>query len=128
MQHRPLILLACAPSEASALERLVPREAQVVRVSSVDEALARMEQGVDAIVCSLRFDESRMLELAREAHARLPGIPLICCNTQASLLRSSWSRAAAAAAASVGAAAFLDIPEGFSASLGDLLLRLIGKG
>lgn len=128
MESPPLILLACAPSEAATLERLVPRGAKLVRVSSVDEALARMEQGVDAIVCSLQFDESRMLELAREAHARLPDVPVLCCNTQMSRVTSSWVHAAAIAAASLGAAAFVDIPEGFPADLGNMLLRLIGKG
>ena len=96
-------------------------------VSSIDAALARMEEGVDAIVSSLQFDESRMLELAREAHARLPGVPLLCCNTQASVANRSWVHGAAVAAASLGAAAFLDIPEGFSADLARLLLRLLGK-
>lgn len=127
MQHRPVILLACAPSEAATLERLVPREADIVRVGSVEEAVGRMEQGVDAIVCSLRFDESRMLELAREAHERLPEVPVLCCNTQASPVSGSWVHAAAIAAASVGAAAFLEIPEGFSADLAKLFLRLLGK-
>ena len=123
----PLILLACAPSEAAMLERLVPRGARILRVSSVDEALERMEQGVDAIVCSLQFDESRMLELAREAHARLPDVPILCCNTHISRVTRSWVHAAAIAAVSLGAVAFIDIPEGFSADLANMLLRLLGK-
>jgi len=127
MQDRPLILIACAPSEVATLERLVPRNAQVLRVSSVDEALARLELGVDAIVCSLQFDESRMLELAREAHARLPDVPILCCNTQTSAVTRSWVHAAAIAAASLGAAAFIDIPEVFPADLGNLLMRILGK-
>ena len=69
-----------------------------------------------------------MLELAREAHARLPDVPVLCCNTQTSRVTNSWVHAAAIAAASLGAAAFIEIPEGFSADLGKLLLRLIGKG
>jgi len=128
MQVRPVILLACAPSEAATLERLVPREAQIVRVCSIDEALERMGHGVDAIVCSLGFDESRMLELAREARARLPGVPLLCCSTARSRFPRSWLHAAAVAAASLGAAAFLDIPEGFSADLASLVVRLLNKG
>ena len=128
MPRRPLILLACAPSEAATLERLVPREAQVVRVSSVDEAVQCMKRGVDAIVCSLQFDESRMLELAREARERLPDVPLLCCTTTRSRLTGAWMKAAAVAAASLGAAAFLDIPEGFSADLANLVMRLLSKG
>ena len=127
MEPRPIILLACAPSESATLERLVPREAQVIRVGSIEEARREMERGVDAIICSLRFDESRMLDLAREARAMLPEVPLLCCSTTSSGVTRSLAHAAAVAAASLGAAAFLDIPEGFSADLANLLLRLLGK-
>src|SRR5689334_10108345 len=123
MQPRPIILLACAPSETATLERLVPREAEIIRVGSIDEARVQMKRGVDAIICSLQFDESRMLDLAREARALLPEVPLLCCSTGSSGVRRSLAHAAAVAAASLGAAAFLDVPEGFSADLANLLLR-----
>src|SRR5690349_6823538 len=126
-QRRPRILLACVPSEAAALERLVPRDAHVILVSSIAEALDRMGEGVDAIVCSLEFDESRMLDLAREAHARIPDVPVLCCATGRTRATSTWLHAAAIAAASLGAAAFIDIPEGFSSDLATQLLRLIGR-
>ena len=132
MRPHPLVLLACAPSEAAMLERLVPREAQVIRVTSIEEAVERMTPGVDAIVCSLQFDESRMLELAREAHSRLPDVPLLCCSTAPSRITSTWLHAAAIAAASLGAAAFLDLREGLAASnMARLLLEalnLAGRG
>jgi DNA-binding NtrC family response regulator len=132
MRPHPVVLLACAPSEAPMLERLVPREAEVIRVSSIEEALERMTPGVDAIVCSLQFDESRMLELAREAHSRLPDVPLLCCSAAPSRISSAWMHAAAIAAATLGAAAFLDLQEGLSASdMARLLLQalnLTGRG
>jgi hypothetical protein len=123
----PLILLACTPSETATLERLVPREATVIRVSSIDEAVERMQEGVDAIVCSLEFDESRMLDLAREAHTRCPDVPVLCCSTTRSRATSAWRHAATIAAASLGAAAFIEIPEGVSSDLANLLLRLIAR-
>jgi hypothetical protein len=73
-----------------------------------------------------------MLELAREAHSRLPDVPMLCCSAAPSRMTSAWLHAAAIAAASLGAAAFLDIREGLSASdMASLLLRLLnlaGKG
>jgi hypothetical protein len=108
------------------LERLVPREAEVLRASTFEEALERMTPDVDAIVCSLQFDESRMLELAREAHARLPNVPLLCCSAAPSRVTSAWLHAAAIAAVSLGAAAFFDLGEGFSTSdLARLLLQAL---
>jgi hypothetical protein len=130
MRPHPLVLLACAPPETAALQRLIPRQARVMEVRSLEEAVARMTPDIDAIVCSLQFDESRMLELAREAHSRLPDVPILCCNTQPSRITQAWLRAAAIAALSLGAAAFLDLGEGASdlASLLMQALNLTGKG
>jgi CheY-like chemotaxis protein len=132
MRPQPVVLLACSPAEVGVLEAYVPRKAQVVTAVSMDGAIERMTQGVDAIVCSMQFDESRMLELVQEAHQRRPDIPVLCCRVFGSRMSEVSLRAAAAAAFSVGVAGFLDLADyvpvlgADAAELGTMLLRLLG--
>jgi len=131
MPTRPVVLIACAPSEREVLEALVPPRARVVTAGSLDGAVERMQQGVDAVVCSLQFDDSRMLEFAQEAHLQRPDIPVLCCRVFGGRMSDASVRAAAAAALSVGVAAFLDLAErvpALGAGAGELaatLLRLL---
>jgi DNA-binding NtrC family response regulator len=106
---RPLVLLACDPSETEVLRALLPAGASVVTVESKERAVERIREGVDAVVCTLDFDESRMLELVREVHAQRPELPVLCCRVFGSVISDISLRAAATAAFSMGVAAFLDL-------------------
>jgi DNA-binding NtrC family response regulator len=105
----PLVLLACEPSETEVLRALLPAGASVVTVESKERAVERIREGVDAVVCTLDFDDSRMLELVREAHAQRPDLPVLCCRVFGGGISDITIRAAATAAFSMGVAAFLDL-------------------
>lgn len=132
MQSKPIVLIACEPSETEVLRALVPNEASVVTARSTQDAMERITEGVDAVVCTMDFDDSRMLELVHEAHARHPELPVLCCRVFGSRVSDIYLRAAATAAFSMGVAAFIDLANRlplFSADAAELaatLVRLLG--
>lgn len=132
MHTPPTVLLACAPSEIEVLRALVPSRASVVTATSLNGAVERIAQGVDAVICSMDFDDSRMLDLVREAHCRRPGLPVVCCRVFGSRISDICVPAAAAAALSVGVAGFIDLASRLpvigadAAELATTLLRVLG--
>lgn len=131
MPAAPVVLLACQPSETEALSALVPHGATVVTAATTHEAESRISQGVDAVVCTLEFDDSRMLDLVYEMRVLRPDIPVLCCRVAGSRISDACVPAAATAAFSVGVSAFVDLansmpgvgPEG--AGLAAALMRLL---
>jgi hypothetical protein len=108
--HR--ILIASTPPGESILRRILePLGAQTLSAVTHEEALDRIRKGVDLVVCSLRFDESRMLDLVAATAALRPHLPFVCCRVIDSDLPHSWLRAAFAAAGHLGAVAVIDFPE-----------------
>ncbi|MGZ5033557.1 MAG: hypothetical protein ACXWAC_10210 [Usitatibacter sp.] len=132
MHTPPIVLLACDPSELEVLEALVPAQASIVTVTSVGGAVERIAAGVDAVVCSMDFDDSRMLDLVQEAHSRRPEVPVLCCRVFGSRISDVSLPAAVAAALSIGVAGFIDLASrvpvlGADASeLASALVRLLG--
>src|SRR6476469_6283677 len=132
MHSPPIVLLACDPSETEVLRAFVPSGASVVTATSVEGAVERISQGVDAVICSMDFDDSRMLDLVQEAHGRRPEVPVVCCRVFGSRISDVCVRAAAAAALSVGVAGFIDLASRLpvfgadAAELAATLLRLLG--
>ena len=130
MSPHPLVLLACEPSETEVLRALVPAGASVVTVDTKERAVERIRQGVDAVLCTLDFDDSRMLELIREAHAQQPGLPVLCCRVFGGRISDLTLPAAATAAFSMGVAAFLDLASptlgGDVMEFASALVRLLG--
>jgi DNA-binding NtrC family response regulator len=130
MSTHPLVLLACRSSETEVLRGLVPAGAAIVTADCKERAVERIREGVDAVVCSLDFDDSRMLELVREAHAQRPELPVLCCRVFGTTISDISLRAAATAAFSMGVAAFLDLASpglaGDVAEFVSALVRLLG--
>ena len=132
MHACPIVLIACEAAELEALRRLVPAKAHVVTANSVAYAVERLRGRVDAVICSMDFDDSRMLELVREAHVQRPEVPVLCCRVFGSPISDLSFRAAATAAFSVGVAAFADLANRASilgadtTELAATLVRLLG--
>jgi hypothetical protein len=76
-------------------------------VYSVDEALQRLDDHPDLVICSLRFDESRMLELTA-AVAHRGDVPFVCCRVVDTDLPPHSLDAAITASRNLGALAFVD--------------------
>lgn len=105
------VLLACSPDSESTLRNaLDPIGAEIVSAFAHDEAKRHLAAGVDLVVCSLRFDESRMLDFIAEAARERPHVPFVCCHVRAGLPVDSL-RAAFTAAGHLGAVAVVDFPE-----------------
>ena len=106
----PRVLLASTPSADPILRHILAPLGEIVSAYTHEEAIAEIDAGVDLVVCSLRFDESRMLDLIAEVAARLPRLPVICCRVLDSELPESSLRAAFTAAGHLGAVAVVDLP------------------
>jgi hypothetical protein len=117
-QPRPTVLLACTTQSLAHLYPLLADAADVVAVFSLKEATRRLAEGPVLVVCNMKFDDSRMLDLAAEAARRYPHIPFVCCRTWESELSPASVHAAHAAASNLGVVDFLDLFE-MSAELGE---------
>jgi len=111
ISHGPRVLLASTPSADAILRQLLEPFGGFVSAYTHEEAIEQIEAGVDLVVCSLRFDESRMLDLIAEVARLKPHLPFICCRVQESELPESSLRAAFTAAGHLGAVAVIDLPE-----------------
>ena len=85
---RPRVLVAGTYDAIDALSQALGGEADLVAARSVKEALAELQRGsFDTIVCSVRFDESRMFEflqaVMQHPHARPPRIVAFRANESA---------------------------------------------
>ena len=107
----PRVLVAGTPLAIETLRRVAGGEVEIVAASSVDEALTRLNTGPDAIVCSVRFNESRMFDFLVRLRAmpQATEVPVICCRTLDAPLSAARYRAIALAAEALGAAVFIDM-------------------
>ena len=106
------ILIASTPAGESILRRILePLGAKSVSAVTREEALDRVGEGVDLVVCSLRFDESRMLDLLAAIASLRPHLPFLCCRVLDSGLPHASLCAAFTAAGHLGAVAAMDFQE-----------------
>jgi DNA-binding NtrC family response regulator len=105
------ILIACTELAEPILRAILdPLGAEVVAGFTHEQAIERIRQGVDLVVCSLRFDESRMLDLIADVARTNPHLPFVCCRVLDSDLPQTSLRAAFVAAGHLGAVGVLDLP------------------
>jgi CheY-like chemotaxis protein len=104
------VLVAGTLQAIEAIEQALGGEAQVVAARSTEEALRRIDGGVDLIVCNVRFDESRMFDFlqALKSKPRAQGIPVMCCRTSSAPLPSGVKRAIVMALDALGIRDFVD--------------------
>jgi hypothetical protein len=105
-RRRPRVLLACTPAGYPLLSRILSEKADLVTAFSVAQAVQKLDDGVDLVLCSVQFNESRMLELAREVAGRKNRPPFVCCR----VLESERSPRSLQAVM-IGSVAFIDLLE-----------------
>ena len=106
------ILLACTEPGEPVLRRILePLGVESIAAFTHEQAIERIREGVDLVVCSLRFDESRMLDLVAEIALARPHLPFVCCRVMDSDLPQTSLHAAFMAAGHLGAVAVIDFPE-----------------
>ena len=106
--RRPRIVVAGTREAVGTIRRIAGDEADIIAAYSTDEALKRLDRGVDLIVCNLRFDESRMFDFLQAALSRMPGIPIVCCRVSSTELGAGVRHAIEMALEAIGVDTFVD--------------------
>jgi hypothetical protein len=84
--HRSRILLATTHDAEPVLRRaLAPLDADLAVEHECGSALRVVEEGVDLVVCTISFDESRMLDFAARLGHDWPRLPFVCCRVLSGL-------------------------------------------
>ena len=122
------MLLAGTQQAIDTLHSILGDELELIEARSIDEALARLDSGIDLIICSVRFDESRMFNFLQALHERSDtrGIPVICCRTAPEALSREVRRAVEMALQALGVGTFIDLAalrEQFDESIAGETLR-----
>ena len=109
--EKPRLLVAGTPPAIETIRRLFGAEAVCWPASSLDDAIRRLEAHPDAILCNVRFDESRMFELLQYVKA-LPEykeVPVICVQCMEVALADAVLKNMDDAVKALGGTAFVDL-------------------
>jgi len=107
--NKPLVLIAGTRPAVQTVQDLLGTEAECLPANSLDEALRRLQAHPDVIVCNVRFDESRMLDLLQAAKAEpaTRDTPFVCFRLTP--LSAALRRSIEVAVLALGAIAFVDL-------------------
>ena len=106
---KPRLLVAGTPMAIKTLEQLLGAGVDYLPARSMDDAVHGFELHPDMIVCNVRFDESRMMNLlqaAKESPATRE-TPFLCLRLAP--MPASWKKGIEVAALALGAIAFVDL-------------------
>ena len=104
MPNKPKLLIATAQRGHAVLKGMFSAEADAVFVFTLDEAIHELDKGgVDCLLASLHFDESRMFDLVRHARIHAPQVPCVCTRLLDTMLRGSLLDGMLIAVESLGA-------------------------
>jgi hypothetical protein len=106
---RAHVLVACTGPAREVLAQVLDGWAEWTPVYTLEDALRALDAHPDLVVCTLRFDDSRMLDLAAEI-AHHGDVPLLCCRVGVGELPEHSLAAAVMAAENLGAVGFVDFP------------------
>jgi CheY-like chemotaxis protein len=107
--NKPTVLIAGTQPAIDTAEHLLGSEVDTMAARSLDEALERLAAHPDLILCNVRFDESRMFDLLKEAKSRpeTHDTPFVCFRLAP--LPEPWRACIEQAVLAVGATAFVDL-------------------
>lgn len=107
--NKPTVLVAGTQPAIATVQELLGAEVETMAAHSLDEALHRLEAHPDMILCNVRFDESRMFDLLKEAKSRpeTRDTPFVCFRLAP--LSAPWRASLEAAVLAIGATAFVDL-------------------
>ena len=106
---KPKLLVAGTPMAIKTVQHLVGSEVDYLPAGSMDDALHGFEKHPDMIVCNVRFDESRMLNLlqaAKESPATRE-TPFVC--VRLAPMPPAWKKGIEVTVLALGAIAFVDL-------------------
>src|SRR2546427_6299515 len=109
MASKCRLLVAVTPMGYVHARRALEGAFDLVSAFSLQQALTALEhREIEAILCSIHFDDSRMFDLLASSKAIAPALPFICCVMLDSRLSLEYRDSLVAAAKSDGARAFID--------------------
>jgi hypothetical protein len=108
---KPKILVADLPEGQATIENIVGRDATLIAVGTLGEALQRLEGSIDMVLCGIHFDESRMFDLLRlcKAQDQSRSRPFLCYRDLESELQSTLLESLDISCRALGAAGFVDL-------------------
>lgn len=107
--NKPRLLVAGTPMAIKTVQHLVGTEVDYLPARSMDDALHGFDKHPDMIVCNVRFDESRMLNLlqaAKESPATRE-TPFVC--VRLAPMPAAWKKGIEITVLALGAIAFVDL-------------------
>jgi hypothetical protein len=108
MPAKPRVLVAAAQPGFEVLRNLFAGRTEAIFVFTLGEAIHQLGLGgIDLVVCTIHFDESRMFDFLRYAKLIAPSVPIVCCRLLDTALTGSMLDAMVIAVEAVGAV-FID--------------------
>ena len=104
----PKVVVACTPESRPVLAEVLRGIAFPVMALSENDALRSIDADARLLLCTLRFDESRMLDFIATARERFADLPCVCCRVGETKLPEHSLHAAFEAARKLGAAEVID--------------------
>lgn len=99
------------PQGAVAATRALGEYAALTRAATYEAAVGRLrDRDVDLVIAGIYFDEIRLFDLLRYVRHDLPGVPVVCARLGDTEVPAITLEGISIAAATMGAAAFLDLP------------------
>jgi CheY-like chemotaxis protein len=111
-QAKPRVLVAGTVEAIATVERLLGDAIEIIAADSMREALQQLREHPDLIICSVRFDDSRMFDFLQALGLRseASGIPVVCFRTAPQPLGRRAARAVELALEALGVKSFADLP------------------
>lgn len=132
------VLVADTPLSITDLRGAQDVSLALIVVNTMEEAAAALDQDLDAIVCNIHFNGSRMFELLRLArtHPMTRSVPFVCFRDLDTDLGPSVTENLTSATRTLGATAFIDFHAlkhmngiaDMNTYLRDLVVELAGSG
>jgi hypothetical protein len=106
------VLVAGTQDVIDAARAALGEELELATAYSVTEALKQVQDGVELVLCNVRFDDSRMFDFLGALNA-MPeaGPPVICCRVARAPMSAGARRGIELALEALGVRAFLDMYE-----------------
>jgi hypothetical protein len=106
---KPRLLVAVTPLGYVHARRALHARFDLVSAFSVQQGVSSLRDGdIDAILCSIHFDESRMFDFLHEARKIAPQMPIVCCRILHSPLSKQAIEGLVTTAKSVGCRGYVD--------------------
>lgn len=99
------LLAATVPTTLQYLQDLFGSHFSLICVTRLDDALSMLDQGVDAVLCNVHFDEGALFDLLRiaKAHKTARSIPFFVIDASPSMALPAITQSISIASKALGA-------------------------